>query len=167
VRRHPALHRLTEEHHHALLQARRLREADERTIKARTQQFLTRWRSEIQPHFREEETALLPCVCPPLQAGAAPVPEVCAYHVRIRRAVMVLQRAHFADDDAARLAAAHDLAELLEEHIRQEERELFEALQEALGDEGMTALGEHLTAWETGASDVLGLPEAGEETDPT
>lgn len=167
MRRHPALHRLTEEHHHALLQARRLREADEATVKARTQQFLTRWRSEIQPHFREEETALLPCVCPPLQADAAPVLEVCRYHIRIRRAVMVLQRAHFADDSGARLAAAHDLATLLEEHIRQEERELFEAVQAHLSDEALVALGEHLTAWETGASDVLGLPEAGEETDET
>ena len=160
MRRHPALHRLTEDHHHALVHLRRLRQADARTIRARVQQFLTAWQDEVQPHFREEEMALLPCVCPPIGPDRGPIPVMCAQHIRIRRAVMELRRAHLAGDEEQCLAAAAAVAEALEEHVRHEEREVFEAVQETLDEVRMAALGEYLSAWEAAVAESRALDAA-------
>lgn len=149
MKRHPVLHKLTEDHHHGLVQARHLRSATPETIVGRTRAFLSAWRREIAPHFQEEELALLPFVCPPLPADHDAVVTVLTQHVRLRRWVIDLQNAHAQEDPAACLKTAHELASLLDEHIRFEEAELFQAIQDALDPAQLAALGAHLSAYET------------------
>lgn len=145
--RHPALHALSEDHHQALVLAKRLREATPATAKSRTQAFLSAWRSEVEPHFAAEEQSLLPFVCPPVDAYHPAVLELLAQHVQLRRLVLDLERAHFADDAAARLRLALDLGAALDRHIRHEERTVFEVIQTDCPPELLEALGAALATW--------------------
>ncbi|MBI2298826.1 MAG: hemerythrin domain-containing protein [Armatimonadetes bacterium] len=132
MKRHPALQKLSEDHHHGLVQAQRLADATPATIVSRTRAFLSAWRREIAPHFAEEEQL--------------------RQHTGIRRQVLELQRAHAAEDAGACIAAARAVAAALDEHIHFEERELFEAIQEAAAPQELARLGEYLAAWEGSAA---------------
>ncbi|NUP99589.1 MAG: hemerythrin domain-containing protein, partial [Armatimonadetes bacterium] len=106
MKRHPVLHKLTEDHHHGLVQARHLRAATAETIAGRTRAFLSAWRAEISRHFIEEEQALLPFACPPADPRTPAIAEMLAQHNEIRRLVLDLQRAQHAGDGAACLRFA-------------------------------------------------------------
>lgn len=154
MKRHPVLHKLSEDHHHGLIQVRHLREMTDRTLPGRVRSFLVAWRHEIGPHFLEEELALLPFASPPLDPRHPAVTEMLAQHIAIRRLALDLQRAHHAEDYERCQTLAAEIADALEAHIRLEEREVFEAIQEALSDEQIEQLGSYLTAWESAAGAV-------------
>lgn len=126
MKRDPALVPLTHDHHHALAQARRLRLAaglpsDQRTEAARG--FLAFFRSELVPHFREEEELLFPLV---VEAGGWPpedLVQVLVEHVEIHALVGRVQAG--VDAGAVPEPVLLELTGLLENHIRLEERDLF------------------------------------------
>jgi hypothetical protein len=60
MKRHPALVPLSRDHHHALVIARRLRQATEQTADDAARAFLAHWHDEERHHFRLEEEVLLP-----------------------------------------------------------------------------------------------------------
>lgn len=154
MRRHPVLQKLSGDHHGGLVQVRHLREATPATVESRARQFLARWRLELQPHFREEELALLPAVCPPLDPRHPAVAEMLAQHIEIRAEAERL-RAALPDGDRERLLGITSvLAERLAAHIELEEQQVFEAIQAALSDEELAQLGRRLAAWEAAAADV-------------
>jgi Hemerythrin HHE cation binding domain len=63
MKRHPALVPLSHDHHHALVEARRLRQAaDAPDAAAAAAAFLRFFAQETVPHFREEEELLFPSV---------------------------------------------------------------------------------------------------------
>ncbi len=118
MKRHPLLRPLSDEHHRALVIARRTRRAAEarRDSKSLAKIWLDvkeRFAAELEPHFRVEEAWLFPA----LEAAgeSAPVARARADHARLRE----LARA---EPDAATALA---FAELLQSHVRFEERELF------------------------------------------
>lgn len=152
MRRHPVLHKLTEDHHHGLVQATHLKDVAPERVKGRVRAFMSAWRSEIAAHFVEEEGALLPAVCPPLAPDDPIIAQVLAQHIRIRRLVSDLAEAQTADDLDACVRLGREIGRLLEEHIRLEEHELFERIQSALDDDSLVALGRRLRAWEGGAA---------------
>jgi quercetin dioxygenase-like cupin family protein len=116
VKRHPALVHLSHDHHHTLVWARRLRRGE-------TDGFDEFRRGHVARHFREEEETVFP-----LLAEFCPEPpEV------LTRALLEHQRIRAAPASPA-------LGELLEEHVRLEERELFELLQEVVPPERLDAL---------------------------
>jgi len=125
VKRHPALVPLSHDHHHALVQARRLREDG----LGAAREFLRFFASETTRHFREEEELVFP-----LLYGDEPVElrEVLLQHQRLRSL-------------AARLRTGEDvtreLGELLEAHIRLEERDLFELIQARVPEEHLARVG--------------------------
>jgi quercetin dioxygenase-like cupin family protein len=115
MKRHPALAHLSRDHHHTLVWARRLKRGDS--------DGFDEYRRGLARHFREEEERVFPllaefCAEPPPVLARALVD-----HARIR---------------AAR--AGPELGALLEAHVRLEERELFELLQEVVPDERLAAL---------------------------
>ena len=152
MKRHPVLHKLSEDHHHGLLQCRHLKDVETAKVQGRVRAFLSAWRAEIAGHFIEEETALLPLVCPPVAADEPIIAEMLAQHIAIRRLVFELQTAQAADDRARCLELAHQIGALLEAHIRLEEHEVFELIQKTLDDGALVELGRRLTAWEAGAA---------------
>jgi len=134
VKRHPALVPLSHDHHHALVEARRLRRAAAADSEARASAsaaFLHFFASNTVPHFREEEESLFPL----LLEGGAPPPELLVEalldHQRLHGLRARLERE---PEDAATMVA---LADLLERHVRLEERQLFPLIEAAASDAGL------------------------------
>lgn len=126
MKRHAALQQLSREHHQALKMARQARFAcDAGMPEAITQasaEICERFQNELDPHFKSEETDLLPALS---AAGATElVQRTLAEHAELRD----LNR-RLADPDAETLAR---FAALLNDHVRFEERELFETAQQLL-----------------------------------
>jgi len=126
ARRHESLIPLTHDHHHALHNARLLREAadgaeDER--RAATDEFLAFFREYAVQHFREEEEELFPLVIDAPDAPSDAIARVLVEHVRLHALVRSLA------DDTSDPVAMRTLAELLRAHVRFEEDELFPAIE--------------------------------------
>lgn len=128
MKRHPALIPFSHDHHHALVEARRLKKAasgseDERRAAAAA--FVEFFRSDSVRHFREEEELLFPLLDPPPPL----VERLLVEHVRLHSLVRRMERG---ETKAATLKVA---GELLEAHVRAEERELFPLLQESVPED--------------------------------
>jgi mannose-6-phosphate isomerase-like protein (cupin superfamily) len=120
MKRHPALVSLSHDHHHALVASRRLRRAadldgDPATAVAT---FVSFFASETAPHLREEEEVLFPLVANFEEARPLLV-EALLDHQRLRALVVRIETA----TDVR--PCIREIGELLEAHIRREERELF------------------------------------------
>ncbi|MEJ2636517.1 MAG: hemerythrin domain-containing protein [Calditrichia bacterium] len=128
MKRHPALHGLSSEHHHGLVWARRLERTGEiqnpSGIQRLVQEFRDFWESDLKEHFRKEEDILFPLYYNCIGRITEAVMETVRQHVRIRSAVLNL--AQQAENQTAILK---EISVLLSEHIRFEERVLFEEIQ--------------------------------------
>jgi hemerythrin-like domain-containing protein len=131
VKRHSALIPLSHDHHHGLSEARRLREApdeDDATRQASVERFLRFYSDETMGHFRLEEERVLPLLTDCGDPAETLVIRALLEHQRIRSMAAKVGAAH-ATGDADR-SLMRQLAELLEHHIRFEERQLFPYLEE-------------------------------------
>jgi mannose-6-phosphate isomerase-like protein (cupin superfamily) len=134
VKRHPALVALSHDHHHALVHARRLREGDP----AGFAEFFAR---DLVRHFRQEEEVVFPLLA---EVGEHP-PELARALVEHARVRALARR------------PGPELGELLEAHVRLEERVLFETIQRAVPDERLTELlpsGRGGPEWGTATDDL-------------
>lgn len=141
MQRHPALRPLSHDHHHGLVEARRLQRAVDGERTSRNEAavtFLRFYSSDTVRHFREEEEGLFPLlVDQPDPAGEL-----------LTRALLEHQRLHALADRLDRALAAGDpdptlmreLGELLERHIRFEERTLFPFAESAVPEESLGRL---------------------------
>jgi hemerythrin-like domain-containing protein len=123
MKRSPALLKLSREHHTALSLALRIeRGGDAATQAALLAALPLIFRNELEPHFQEEENALLPQL---RQAGEEMlVDRTLAEHGQLRQLVEQI-----AGGD---LASLQPFGELLRAHVRFEERELFLAAERVL-----------------------------------
>jgi mannose-6-phosphate isomerase-like protein (cupin superfamily) len=129
VKRHSALIALSHDHHHALVEARRLRRAADADADpgAAVDAFVDFFVAVSVPHFREEEETLLPLVAEVEEARPLVV-EALLDHQRLRALVSRLQRS----DDVR--GSMRELGSLLEAHVRREERELFPLVERLAAD---------------------------------
>jgi hemerythrin-like domain-containing protein len=126
MKRHTALLQLSREHHQALKLARQARFACDAGLPAAIAQAAERicdkFSDELEPHFQVEENDLLPALA---AVGASElVHRTLAEHAELRD----LKR-RLAEPDGETLAR---FATLLNDHVRFEERELFETAQRLL-----------------------------------
>jgi quercetin dioxygenase-like cupin family protein len=138
VKRHSSLVPLSHDHHHALVEARRLRRAageDETTRRAAVDRFLRFFSSETIRHFREEEERLFPLLAGHEGEANALLVEALLDHQRIRALVARLERGPAADEDLMR-----ELAGALDSHVRLEERRLFPLVEAAVPEEILSEL---------------------------
>ena len=128
MKRCSALRDLSNEHHHGLVLVKRAKKAAGTDEAQRVwQEIQARFAADLEPHFQAEEVGLLPAL---EQAGEAElVRRTHADHVELRRLI--------SEDNAQ---AMIEFAELLEQHIRFEERELFEVAQQKLSAAELAAL---------------------------
>jgi iron-sulfur cluster repair protein YtfE (RIC family) len=125
VRRHPALVPLSEEHHHELAHARRLRRAagaepEQRLAVASA--YVDAFFAETVEHFRREEEILFPLYV--RHAGSTPVLErILREHMELHGLVRALRIEAAAGDIPPE--ALKRLGDLLHDHVRVEERVLF------------------------------------------
>src|SRR5262245_54462619 len=119
MKRHPALISLSHDHHHALVEARRLRRAADRDDPGPAAAAFADFFAAVSvPHFREEQETLFPLVATVEEARPFVV-EALLDHQRLYALVADLQRS----PDARR--TMREIGELLEVHVQREERELF------------------------------------------
>lgn len=141
LHRHPALVELSRDHHHALVQALALRRAADPEAPdpgATVDAFFAFVERDLLGHFADEEDVLLPIsreVAPQESARVA------SEHREIRALIDALRAAGTANDVRARLL---QLGELLHDHVRYEERALFERLQQTLSPQALDSLGRTL-----------------------
>ncbi len=133
LKRVPELRKLSEDHHHGLVLARRAKRAaeeNEDSVAQAWKEVKNRFRNELEPHFQIEEKYLVP----PLEAHGKTelVERTTDDHRRLRKAV---------SEDALRSASGlKAFGEMLDQHIRFEERELFEEAQRLLSRDDLKAI---------------------------
>jgi iron-sulfur cluster repair protein YtfE (RIC family) len=130
---------LSRDHHEALVQALRLQREAGRPAAARS--FLDFHRAELEGHMADEEDVVLPAVEPFDPAGAA---RIRREHVELRRLAAVLEAEVLAEHEVAGTMA--DIARLLHDHVRYEERVFFMGVQAALSSEALDAMDKALEA---------------------
>jgi hemerythrin-like domain-containing protein len=153
MKRTPELRTLSEDHHHGLVHARRLRraaEGDEITSAESTaRDFLDFWQKDTALHFRKEEEVLLPVMA---RYGGdisrEPVVEMIEDQARIRG--LVMQLSDEAIGGNVRLETLHEIGERLEAHIRLEERVVFPLIEESLSEAALRELAARLEVKEAG-----------------
>jgi iron-sulfur cluster repair protein YtfE (RIC family) len=124
---HPSLIPLSHDHHHGLALALRCRKQALGQIKPmgaaglreRARELLSFYTGNLFAHFRAEEEVLFPLIGSAAPGSGVIINELVRDHEQIRKAVAQLE----SGDGLAKLI--FDLGDLLERHIRKEERELF------------------------------------------
>jgi iron-sulfur cluster repair protein YtfE (RIC family) len=127
TKRHPSLIPLSEDHHHGLALALRCRKQSLGQIKptggeglrARAEEFLHFYDTELSCHFRAEEEILFPLMREHVPASVTLIEALSRDHNDVRQALPDLKAGR------ALAKLIFDLGDLLERHIRKEERELF------------------------------------------
>ncbi len=135
IKRNEHIVSLSKDHHAALLFCWKIRtglkhEAAVDRMFSYVQYF---WQQHMQPHFVEEETILF------LPVKDDKVQRALMEHVQIREKIKALHNA--GDDTKIQLAA---LANLVDAHVRYEERELFPHLEQILTNEQLERIGKQL-----------------------
>ncbi|MBK7978283.1 MAG: hemerythrin domain-containing protein [Deltaproteobacteria bacterium] len=133
LKRDPSLVRLSHDHHQGLLRAFFIRQALRTKAGLDHQAAVTRdfFRDDLVPHFRAEEEVLFPLLVPLLGDDAGLVDALLAEHRELETLTEAL------DGSAEKLTA---YAELLDRHIRTEERRLFELYQERVPEADRPAI---------------------------
>jgi iron-sulfur cluster repair protein YtfE (RIC family) len=144
--RHPSLIPLSYDHHHGLALALRCRKQALGQIKplgseglrARAKEFLAFYANNLVAHFRAEEEILFPLLRSVTPESNELIDELVRDHEQIRQATTRLE------NDVGLAKLVFDLGDLLERHIRKEERELFPLFEERVKAADAEALGEEL-----------------------
>ena len=141
MKRHPALVPLSRQHHDGLALGvfieRGLRVgADPREPERLRKQVLDAWEFELKGHFEVEERVLFPAV-----RESIPDPRTVDLLVREHQEIRQLIDTLRAADDDGLQDALLAVRSVLTRHIRTEERVLFEAVQDSLGEAELLELG--------------------------
>lgn len=136
MKRHPALIPLSHDHHRALVEARRLRRAAAGPAAAATAEAFLRFFADVTVrHFREEEELVFPAVVDCEEARELLV-QALLEHQRLHALAARLQRQLEGGGSVGGLM--RELGELLEAHVRLEERRLFPVIEELLSEAART-----------------------------
>lgn len=136
---------LSREHHHALVMALRIQrelpgssDAEARKLYTDLLQF---WAAAIQPHHLVEADAFLERIAHRGDAGLQRAGRLQRDHRELDGLVDAARAAMTADE---RRAALSSFGQVLREHVRWEEQDLFEWVQETLPAEDLDAIGAYL-----------------------
>ncbi|MFQ5903165.1 MAG: hemerythrin domain-containing protein [Candidatus Binatia bacterium] len=125
--RHPSLIPLAHDHHHGLALALRCRKqalgqmkpVGVQGLRERAEEFRNFVSKNLDRHFQAEEEILFPLIRSCIPKGRSLVEDLLGEHEQIRNWARRLE----GNTDLAKIL--FDLGDLLERHIRREERELF------------------------------------------
>lgn len=140
AKRAEALQPLSREHLAALLAARKLRQAEDLEVAAR--EFVAFWEKEGRRHFIIEEDVLLPGWAAYGELDRPGVARMLEEHIAIRAEALRLEAGELT------LEQVHAFGDLLHDHVRFEERQLFMAAEAALDPDALQRLGERIEAAE-------------------
>lgn len=125
--RHPTLIPLSHDHHHGLALALRCRKqalgqtkpTGAQGLKERAKELKDFFCKNLEPHFQAEEEILFPLIRSCSSQSQLLIDDLIKEHEQIRKGVGRLE------GEASLSKILFDLGDLLERHIRREERELF------------------------------------------
>jgi quercetin dioxygenase-like cupin family protein len=136
MKRHAGLVPLSHDHHHGLVQARRLRRGADGDRRDAAVAFLAFFAEETAAHFRDEEELVFPLVADEEEAREL-LAQALIEHQLIRWDVgRLAERVAAGDVDADLMRAT---GEALEAHIRLEERQLFPLIERLVPDAALVA----------------------------
>jgi iron-sulfur cluster repair protein YtfE (RIC family) len=144
--RHQSLVPLSHDHHHGLTLALRCRKQALGQLKpmgaaglaGRVQEFLNFYKSNLARHFKAEEEILFPAMRAAIPASAPIIDQLVQEHELIRQALPQLEL------KTGLAKSIFDLGDLLERHIRKEERELFPLFEQQIEDVSAERIGREL-----------------------
>lgn len=146
-RRHESLIPLSREHHYGLMLCLRihrglpLHEGDERWVREKAAQAAQFFATDLAAHFQAEEEALFPAM-----RDFADVSELLNELLSEHRQLEVLAGRLKGSEAVGLVAALNEFADLLEAHIRKEERELFPLYEKQVGTELAAEVGREIKA---------------------
>jgi hemerythrin-like domain-containing protein len=153
--RNPSLIPLSRQHQHALALCVRIDRASpigDADLAAWQAEIAQQFETEIRVHFAAEEHILFPAARK-FEELIPLVEDLLLDHFMLRE--------RFANAEARKMSAT-DLsafAQRMSAHIRKEERQLFERLQELMNQEGLALLGQQLEEALKDAAQACSLPE--------
>ena len=136
---------LSEEHHHGLVFAlrieRELPAASDEEVERLYSQLLRFWSRGLLPHFHTESECLLARL---IRHRLVDDPQIQRLHRDHLSMYGLVSRMQDAAGQSERRAALQEFGATLHDHIRWEERELFETAQAVLTERELDALGEEI-----------------------
>jgi hemerythrin-like domain-containing protein len=145
LKRTEALQTLSRQHHEGLAVALKLRRSGPDTASQARHAFIAFWANDGQVHLRVEEEVLLPAFATRASADDETVVRVLVEHVELRR-----RGAELAAEPEPPVYTLRELGQLLEAHIRHEERVLFPRIEQALATDELVRLAAAIEAAEAG-----------------
>jgi hemerythrin-like domain-containing protein len=142
VKRSEALQSLSRDHHQALSVALKMRRADDAAEGAAA--FAGYWEGHGKIHFRVEEEVLMPIWARLGNVNEAAAARLAREHREIRAAALALT-------DGPELGDVQALGEKLASHVRFEERELFEMIEQDLESHDLETLARAVSEAEASA----------------
>jgi hemerythrin-like domain-containing protein len=114
----------------------------------------------MSAHFCKEEEVLIPVLARyEGDSTGAPLVEMLAQHARIRG--LVMQLSDEVEAGQARSETLHNIGELLEAHIRLEERQVFPMIEESLSADALEEVASRLAVAEAGPRAEPWVPTEG------
>lgn len=146
AKRHRSLIPLSQDHHHGLALAVRLQQGNNALLNdgwthdrveqaKRVRHF---YENDLRPHFKAEETIVFPTTSRHVSGSSLLIDELIRQHRDMERLIDMLD--HVEGNQLEKTLAA--LGEVLEKHIRSEERELFEMMQQQLPSDLLEEIGD-------------------------
>ncbi|MGE5595866.1 MAG: hypothetical protein ACM3S1_07510 [Hyphomicrobiales bacterium] len=145
MKRDAALVRLSWDHHHALVMARRIElelpEADDEGVERLYADLIGFWAAGLLPHFRGEQECLLARLIRYVPPEHEAVQRTHLDHLYMEGLVATMRDSA---DPGERRAALARFGATLKAHVRWEEAQLFQLTQERFDADDMAALGRDL-----------------------
>jgi iron-sulfur cluster repair protein YtfE (RIC family) len=144
MKRHPALHPLSHYHHQGLILAQQLKKGAPQykgmpaTLEGKKDYTVSFYKSELVKHFKDEEEILFPSVLRKNEKVDSLIKEVISEHRKLESLVNELEKTNQLEN------VMDELGQLLEKHIRKEERVLFVEIENILSDDELKIIGEKL-----------------------
>lgn len=146
MKRSEFLKPLSHDHHQSLFLSQRLRRVEEDNVDEVAQAYVDYWHTDGARHFEEEEEILLPVYAEHGDIEDPLVAQVLVEHVKIRSLVRVIERDLKNADTPTDLNRVRHIGELVHDHVRLEERQLFPKIEETLPPEAVAELSGRLSS---------------------
>ena len=151
MKRHPAFTPLSREHHRTLILAQSIKRGAPPyrgmavTEEGKRTEVIQHYEEHLKDHFRKEEKIFSGCRSLTLKIDQL-ISEIFQEHKEVEQKVKDLTQMTPLEDDGKNIESSLDaLGNLLEKHVRKEERQLFGLLQEKLSDEELQRIAEELS----------------------
>lgn len=140
MKRHESLVALSQDHHQGLLLSMLIKKDAPNykdlpnDVAGKVKYTINAWENELKQHFKNEEEILFPFVADRDENLDIMIDEILIEHEEIEFKINQLKNTNEPEE------ILNDLGYLLEQHIRKEERELFELIQNAFSDDELKEL---------------------------